>query len=78
MANEQKDSPREKEEHSPAPPSRPQEPCREVTVTLRDSPPPLGKDRIHPRRPAPIVPTREQGMSEGSIDDSETDKSPRE
>jgi hypothetical protein len=76
MANEQKDSPREKEEHSPAPPTRP--PCREVTVTLRDSPPPLGKDRIHPRRPAPIVPTREQGMSEGSIGDSESDKSPRE
>jgi len=33
---------------------------REVVVKHLDAPPPSGKKAIHPRRQAPIVPTREE------------------
>lgn len=45
---------------------------RKVVVTRRDVPPPSGKQGIHPRRSAPIVPTREERTQEQSGDDSET------
>jgi len=38
--------------------------CREAVVTHLDSPPPSGKKSIHPRRPAPIVPTHERKTEE--------------
>ena len=40
--------------------SFPLKPAGEVTVTPFDSPPPAGEKTIHPRRIAPIVPTREE------------------
>jgi hypothetical protein len=33
---------------------------RQVIVTPLDAPPPSGQQQIHPRRPAPIVPTPEE------------------
>jgi hypothetical protein len=47
---------------------------REVIVRHLDEPPPSGKRSIHPRRPAPIVPTRKPGTGDAS-DDSDRDKS---
>ena len=35
-------------------------PAREVVVTHLDDPPPAGGKTIHPRRVAPVVPTREE------------------
>ena len=46
-------------------------PCRRVTVTHLDSPPSFGKRSIHPRRPAPIVPTREQRTGETPAKDED-------
>ena len=48
-----------KESESPLPPQQPK-PMRQVIVTHRDAPPPSGKQSIHPRRPAPVVPSREE------------------
>jgi hypothetical protein len=50
----------ESQDHSSAPAGFPLKPCGEVVLTHLDAPPPSGKQRIHPRRPAPPVPTREQ------------------
>jgi hypothetical protein len=47
---------------------------RNVVVTHLDEPPPSGKEKIHPRRPAPIVPTREDRAGEQANDDEKTDK----
>lgn len=78
MADERNDRQQNNEAPpSPAPPSDVQQ-TREVVVTHLDSPPPLGKERVDPRRPAPIVPTREQRISRGSVGDSKSDKSSRE
>ncbi len=41
-------------------PSTPQKTTREVRVKYLDSPPPSGKREIHPRRPAPVIPTKEE------------------
>jgi hypothetical protein len=38
-----------------------------------DEPPSLGKETIHPRRPAPIVPKREERTSQESTDNKETE-----
>jgi hypothetical protein len=37
-----------------------QKAVRQVIVSPLDAPPPSGQQQIHPRRPAPIVPTREE------------------
>ncbi len=50
----------EKEKDEPAPSGVPLKSAGEVVVTHLDSPPPPGKKTIHPRRPAPPVPTREE------------------
>jgi hypothetical protein len=62
MTDESKEQQRENKEHSSPSPTSPK--VREVVVTHLDSPPPSGKKSIHPRRPAPIVPTHEQRIEE--------------
>jgi hypothetical protein len=47
---------------------------RHVVVTHLDEPPPSGKQKIHPRRPAPIVPTSEERTEEQPDEDEKTDK----
>jgi len=59
-------------------PQEPTKPARDVVVRYLDNPPPSGKERIHPRRPAPIVPTREQRTGVQETDDQEPEKSSRE
>lgn len=46
---------------------------REVVVTHLDAPPPSGKREIHSRRPAPIVPSREERTRE-QAEDEENEK----
>jgi hypothetical protein len=67
MADKQNDAPQDK------PPFAAPKPLREVEVRHLDEPPSLGKERIHPRRPAPIVPKREERTSQESNDDKETE-----
>jgi len=62
MTDESKEQQSETGEPSPPSPTSPK--VREVVVTHLDSPPPSGKKSIHPRRPAPIVPTHEQRIEE--------------
>ncbi len=50
------------------------ESVRHVVVTHLDEPPPSGKEKIHPRRPAPIVPTREERTGEQPDEAEKTDK----
>ncbi len=73
MLDKQKDQPGESDE--PSPPSGSEESRREVVVTQLDSPPGRGKHSIHPRRPAPIVPTREQRTVEQSGNDADSEGS---
>jgi hypothetical protein len=47
------------DEQAPARSGVPLKPAGEVVLTHLDSPPSSGKHVIHPRRPAPIVPTRD-------------------
>jgi len=49
--------------------SFPLKPSGEAVVTYLDSPPPSGPRSIHPRRPAPLVPTHEERTGEGSEED---------
>jgi hypothetical protein len=51
-----------------------QKTVREVVVTHLDEPPPSGKQKIHPRRPAPVVPTREDRTGERLAEDTEAEK----
>jgi hypothetical protein len=51
---------------------------RQVVVTHLDAPPPSGKQKIHPRRPAPVVPTREERTGEQSDQDKKKEKSDSE
>jgi len=51
-----------------------QKTVREVVVTHLDAPPPSGKRKIHPRRPAPVVPTREERTGEASAEDTDAGK----
>jgi hypothetical protein len=51
-----------------------QKTVREVVVTHLDVPPPSGKQAIHPRRPAPVVPTREERTGEGLAEDTNAEK----
>lgn len=55
------DDQQEKETPSPAPTGFPLKPSGEVVVTHHDAPPRSEPRRIHPRRPAPIVPERRPG-----------------
>jgi hypothetical protein len=57
-----------KETPVPAPTSFPLKPSGEVVVTHHDAPPRSEPRRIHPRRPAPIVPER---RPEPATDESE-------
>jgi hypothetical protein len=72
MADIQNDVPQDNDERSSTPPSAAPKPLREVEVRHLDEPPSLGKEGIHSRRPAPIVPKREERAPE-SIDDKETE-----
>ena len=73
MVDKKTESTQKNGKRSTTPPSPAAASVREVTVTHLDSPPPLGKNRIHPRRPAPIVPTREQRTSKAHPDDDKED-----
>lgn len=66
------------EESQPQATTEPSKPARDVVVRYLDNPPPSGKESIHPRRPAPIVPTREQRTREQATNDHESEKSSRE
>jgi hypothetical protein len=57
--NEKHDKDEGEESTQPPADTRPKT-VREVVVKHLDEPPPSGKQAIHPRRQAPIVPTREQ------------------
>ena len=46
-------------------------PTREVVVTHLDSPPPSGKESIHPRRPAPKIPERAERVADESNSDND-------
>jgi len=70
MANEQNEKKPKNEGESPAP----EKTVRKVVVTHLDEPPPSGKQTIHPRRPAPIVPTREERTGEQAAKDTNPDK----
>ena len=70
MATGQNEDENKKSEDAPAkPPS-----VRKVVVKHLDEPPPSGKRAIHPRRPAPIVPTREERTAEQPDEDTNPDK----
>jgi hypothetical protein len=52
---------------------------RQVTVTPLDEPPRSGpQKKIHPRRPAPIVPTREERIRRQSNQDKQDKKTESE
>ena len=70
---EKRNDQHEQAERRPAAP-----PTRQVVVTHLDSPPPSGKHIIHPRRPAPIVPTREERTGEKPVQDPDCEESSRE
>jgi hypothetical protein len=70
MPQKPNDPREEPEENSAALPQSQPVPTREVVVTHFDSPPPSGKNQIHPRRPAPIVPTREERIEGRPEEDS--------
>ena len=70
MATGQNDDENKKPEDTASkPPS-----VRKVVVKHLDEPPPSGKRAIHPRRPAPIVPTREERTAEQPDEDTNPDK----
>jgi hypothetical protein len=75
---EKKNQQDEDQERAPAPETTSPKPLREVTVTHLDFPPPSGKRNIHPRRPAPIVPSREQRTEEDEAKGTEGDETSRE
>jgi len=74
MPDKQNDC-REKKVGGSDEPNAAPKPSREVVVKYLDSPPPSGKQAIHPRRPAPIVPTREERVREGSGADTDSEDS---
>jgi hypothetical protein len=71
MAQKSKDQCEEPDENSATALKNQPVPTREVVVTRFDSPPPSGKKKIHPRRPAPIVPTREERIERRPADDTD-------
>ena len=71
MAQKPNDPREEPDENSTRTPQGQSVPTRDVLVTYLDSPPPSGKKHIHPRRPAPIVPTREERIEDHRDADTE-------
>lgn len=67
---EKKNQQKKDQERKPQPQPDAPKPLREVTVEHLDAPPSAVKRSIHPRRPAPIVPTHEERTGEGADDDS--------
>ena len=61
-------------DQTPSPASIPLKSGGEVVVTYLDSPPHAGKKSVHPRRPAPIVPNREERTKEQSTTDKDSEK----
>ena len=78
MADKRTDDKQESSERPSTSANVPPKAVREVVVTHLDAPPPPGKRNIHPRRPAPIVPTREERTGEQLSDDPNTEKPPSE
>jgi hypothetical protein len=78
MTDEHDDQKREGEGCKPAPKSGPSKTVREVIVKHLDEPPPSGKRTIHPRRPAPIVPTREERTADESAENTDSKKTASE
>jgi hypothetical protein len=76
MATEHDEGKNKGEDKASAP--NPQPTVRKVVVPHLDEPPPAGKKQIHPRRPAPIVPTREERTGERPVEDTDPDKSASE
>jgi hypothetical protein len=74
MADEQNDQKNKSGDRAPAAPNVPPKPVREVVVKHLDEPPPSGKRSIHPRRPAPIVPTHEERTREQPPEDTDPKK----
>ncbi len=74
MANQQDDEKNEARDREPDSPNTPKKTVRQVVVTHLDEPPPSGKQEIHPRRPAPIIPTREERTREQSDQDKNKQK----
>ena len=72
MANGQNEKKNKDEGIAPEPDQ--QKTVRKVVVTHLDEPPPSGKKTIHPRRLAPIVPTREERTGEQPVKDTNPDK----
>jgi hypothetical protein len=64
----------ENEGRAQAPTSAPPKTVREVVVKHLDAPPPSGKQAIHPRRPAPIVPTHEKRTENQPAEDANSKK----
>jgi hypothetical protein len=71
MAQKSKDQRDEPDENSATQPKDQPVLTRQVVVTRFDSPPPSGKKEIHPRRPAPIVPTRDERIKGRPADDAD-------
>jgi hypothetical protein len=78
MADDQNDRKDKSEDCASMAASAPPKPVREVVVKHLDSPPPSGKRTIHPRRPAPIVPTREERTAEQAAEDKDSKKTASE
>jgi len=74
MANEQNDEKNKSRDSAPKSENTPRKTVRQVVVTHLDAPPTTGKQKIHPRRPAPIVPTREERTGEQPDEDKNTEK----
>jgi hypothetical protein len=72
MATEQNEGKNKGEDKAPAPDPKPT--VRKVVVPHLDEPPPSGKKNIHPRRPAPMVPTREERTGEQPAEDTDPGK----
>jgi hypothetical protein len=66
-ANQKGDRERKSQDASP-------KAVRQVVVKPLDEPPPPGKQEIHPRRPAPIVPTREERTGKQPEEDRNREK----
>lgn len=74
MADEQKDEKDEGRDSAPELENVPRKTVRKVLVTHLEAPPPSAKQEIHPRRPAPVVPTREERTGEERGEDGNAEK----
>jgi hypothetical protein len=74
MADRQNDDATEGQDREPKSQDASPKSVREVVVNPLDAPPPSGKQQIHSRRQAPIVPTREERIAEQSDKDQNREK----